>query len=425
MISERRLDTDRLHCNQSVAKNPRAMASTEPQLKALAITPKITSSFSIICSVLIIKEVIADHRRNKGKVTLRALLGMSIIDVMASSGWFLSTWMAPVGSNAVYAAGNTQTCTYQGFLLQIAIGAPMYNSCLALYYLLTINYGWREERLQRLERWLHAFVLIFAFGTGILLIPLNVYNHIGAVCWVVGLPKGCENSNYQPSDVPCERGNDAWKYGFALFYVPLWVCIIFTTIAMIMIYRKVRETEKRSSRYAGSSTARRRTFLQSDRVAAQAILYTFAFYITWLPSTIWSLTWWSGSAMFWLDFLATITEPSQGSMNLFVFLRPRPGLRARLKRRFLGSNLSEDEISAIELLVDGTNRGSVQTVPRREMSSCRLDQETNGQDVEHHHVDSTTTTKGLAEQPTNESTEHYDGGNDVAENENYTERHEH
>ena len=124
------------------------MASTEAQLKALAIAPKLTSSISIPCSILIIKEVIADHRRNKGKVRLRALLGMGVIDVLASSGWFLSTWMAPVGSNAVYAVGNTQSCTYQGFLLQIAIGAPMYNTCLALYYLLTIKYGWREEAAQ-------------------------------------------------------------------------------------------------------------------------------------------------------------------------------------------------------------------------------------------------------------------------------------
>ena len=156
------------------------MAETEAQLKALAITPKITSSMSILCAVFIIKEVIADHRNNKGKASLRALLGVSIIDILASSGWFLSTWAAPVGSNAVFAVGNTQSCTYQGFLLQVAIGAPMYNSMLALYYLLTINYGWTEQDLRRIEPYLHASVLTFAFGTGIILIPLNVYNHIGA-----------------------------------------------------------------------------------------------------------------------------------------------------------------------------------------------------------------------------------------------------
>jgi hypothetical protein len=391
------------------------MASTEAQLKALAITPKITSSFSMICSGFIIKEVIEDHRRNKGKVTLRALLGMSVIDILASSGGFLSTWMAPVGSNAVYVVGNTQSCTYQGFLLQIAIGAPMYNACLALYYLLTINYGWREERLKRLEPWLHAFVLTFAFGTGILLIPLKLYNHVGAVCWVEGLPPGCENSNYQSSDVPCERGNYAWIYGFALFYAPLWICIISTTIAMVMIYHNVRETEKRNSRYAGASTAWRRTFLQSDRVAVQAILYTFAFYITWLPSTIWSLKSWSGGAMFWLDFLATIAEPSQGCWNLIVFLRPRPGLRARLKRRFcccIGNRLSEEEITAIELVIDGSNRAVTQSVSRRETRSRGTGS----------HVDFTNSTKGLGEEPTNGSTEQHNGEKDAAQNKNDVER---
>jgi hypothetical protein len=64
--------------------------------------------------------------------------------------------------------------------LQVAIGAPMYNAMLALYYLLTINYGWNEETLKRIEPYLHAIVLVFAFGTGILMIPLNVYNNVGA-----------------------------------------------------------------------------------------------------------------------------------------------------------------------------------------------------------------------------------------------------
>ena len=311
------------------------MAETEAQLKALAITPKITSFASIVCSLFIVKEVISDHRKKKGKATSRALLGMSIIDILASSGWFLSTWAAPVGSNAVYAVGNTQSCTYQGFLLQVAIGAPMYNATLALYYLLTINYGWNEQNLRRIEPWLHGVILTFAFGTGILMIPLGIYNHIEAVCWTMGLPQGCENSNYTPSDVPCERGNYAWIYGFALFYAPLWVCIILTTVAMIMIYYKFRQTEKRNLRYAGARyDSRRRTFLRSDRIAMQAILYTFAFYITWLPSTIWSLTWWNNKAMFWLDLLACICEPSQGSMNLVVFLRPRPEVRARLRQQF-------------------------------------------------------------------------------------------
>lgn len=312
-----------------------AMVQTEAQLKAVAITPKITSSISIMCSVFIIKEVITEHRRNKGKATLRALMGMSVIDVLASSGWFLSTWAAPVGSsNAAFAAGTTASCTYQGFLLQVAIGAPMYNATLALHYLLIIRYGWHEQDLRRIEPYLHAFVLIFAFGTGIALIPLGIYNHIGAVCWTMGLPQGCENSNHKPSDVLCERGNYAWIYGLTLFYIPLLICIFFSTVAMIMIYHKFRQTEKRMLRYSGGQARPRdQSFVNSDKIAIQALLYTFAFFLTWLPSVAWSLTWWFGKNVFWLDMLAYICEPFQGFFNFIVFLRPRPELRARLKRQ--------------------------------------------------------------------------------------------
>jgi len=336
------------------------MAQTESQLKALAITPKFTSAMSIICSAFIIKEAIADHRKKKGKATLRALLGMSVIDILASSGWFLSTWAAPKGSRAAFAMGNTQSCTYQGFLLQVAIGAPMYNSALALYYLLTIYYGWHEQDLRRLEPWLHGVVLTFAFGTGILMIPLGIYNHIGAVCWTMGLPQGCEHSNYNESDVPCERGNHAWIYGLALFYAPLWVCIIFTTVAMVMIYIKVRQTEERNLRYAGAQVVpRRETYLRSNRIATQAILYTVAFYITWLPSTIWSLTRWSDNPMFWLDMLSCICEPSQGSLNFIVFLRTRPELRARLQRQFCcRCGKDESDVDCVSTEIDESRRAT-------------------------------------------------------------------
>ena len=115
--------------------------ASDLQLQILAVVPKITATISIPCSIFIIKEVITDHRKLKGKPIQRALMGMSIIDVLASSGWWLSTWAVPKDSpvDAAFATGNQMSCSYQGFLLQVAIGAPLYNSSLALYYLLVIR----------------------------------------------------------------------------------------------------------------------------------------------------------------------------------------------------------------------------------------------------------------------------------------------
>ena len=304
------------------------MGNADSQFVALAIVPKITASISIPCQLWIIKQVIVDHRENRGKATSRALFGMGCVDVCATFGWFLSTWAAPKGTPGVpFASGTTGTCSFQGFLLQLAIGAPMYNCLLSLFYLLTIRYGWSEKRLRKIEPLLNAAILLFAVGTSIVLLPLGLYNHIGAVCWVMGLPQGCGNSNYQPGDEPCERGDFAWLYGVSLFYGPLWCCIVFTSFAMTMIYRKVKRTEDRTSTYNIESSYNTR----SRQVWIQALLYTASFYITWLPSTLWSITQWFGVPMFWLDILATICEPSQGLLNLLVFIRPREDLRMQLR----------------------------------------------------------------------------------------------
>jgi hypothetical protein len=114
---------------------------SETQLEVLAIMPKITASLSIPCSCFIASFVWLKNRTNKRIPIQRALMGMSVIDVVASSGWWLSTWAVPRDSEvpAAFAAGNTASCVYQGTLLQIAIGAPLYNASLALYYLLVIK----------------------------------------------------------------------------------------------------------------------------------------------------------------------------------------------------------------------------------------------------------------------------------------------
>jgi glucan phosphoethanolaminetransferase (alkaline phosphatase superfamily) len=165
-----------------------ASGYTLAQERALAINPKFMASFSMPCSMFIIYEVFCDHQTRGTTPVQRALVGMSLIDILASSGWFMSTWAVPKGSFA-FSAGNTTTCNYQGFLLQLAIGAPLYNSSLALFYLLMIKQRWSDQRLIQIERWVHSFILSFTVGTSILLLQLNQYNHIGPVsfqemcCW--------------------------------------------------------------------------------------------------------------------------------------------------------------------------------------------------------------------------------------------------
>lgn len=359
------------------------MSTTEDYV--LAIVPKIFASIGIPSSLFIISESILDHRNGRGTVIQRALVGMSCVDVLASFGWFLSTWAIPKGSGPL-AQGNVASCNFQGFLLQFAVGSPLYNCSLSLYYVLVIKHNWTNEQLVKIERYIHAFIITFIMSTSIAGLPLTMYNRVGAVCWVVGVPQDCDRSTITPSDVPCERGNWAWAFGTFLFYVPLWICVLLCMLAMFVIYLKVRQTFGKLQRYGFSDengtiiendkkrflwtrpsfstgeaapsptecmhdrssfsttftiAAQRQRHMQDQKQASrlnsfamQAALYSGSFFITWAPSTVWSMAHWFNAGSIYLDLVAATCEPLQGFWNMLIFIRRRPSSQKKILRLF-------------------------------------------------------------------------------------------
>jgi len=159
-----------------------ASGYTLAQEQALALVPKFTSSLSIPCSCFLLYEVYMDHKiLGRTSSVQRVLAAMAMVDILASSAWFMSTWAIPADSGFAFAKGNKASCNFQGFLLQLAIGAPLYNSSLALFYILMIKHRWSEDQLKRMEKWVHGFILSFTIGSSILLLCLDQYNHVGAV----------------------------------------------------------------------------------------------------------------------------------------------------------------------------------------------------------------------------------------------------
>ena len=68
--------------------------------------------------------------------------------------------------------------------------------------------------------------------------------------------------------------------------------------------------------------------------ATQAILYSGSFFITWIPSTIWSICHWFNIGSFWFDLFAAICEPLQGFWNMLIFIRRRKSSQEKIKRTF-------------------------------------------------------------------------------------------
>ena len=149
---------------------------------ALALIPKFTSTISISCSLGLMYEVTSDYKLGHGTNSIqRILFGMSAVDILSNFAWFLSSWALPKTSGWPFASGNAASCNFQGFFLQLAIGAPLYNCSLALFYVMIIKYRWSAERLLWLEGWVHTFILIFSIGSSILMLFLGQYNQSGVV----------------------------------------------------------------------------------------------------------------------------------------------------------------------------------------------------------------------------------------------------
>jgi len=204
------------------------------QQKALAIISKCTSIPSIFGSSYIVFEVLRDPVKRQKSTYHRLLLAMSISDIFASLAIFVGTWAIPQdNSEGIYLAYGTQTtCNIQGLFIQLGIVTPLYNGMLALYFLMSINWGWKERKIQKIEKFLHAFPLIWGFGTAILCLVFQLYSNATLWCWF-------GNETNQATTI----------VRYALYYGPVIFMLLFSTTIMIQIYRYVRRQEKANEKH--------------------------------------------------------------------------------------------------------------------------------------------------------------------------------
>jgi hypothetical protein len=166
---------------------------SDAQLMALALGPKFTAVASVVGSSLIIHDVIQIKKNRSDELSTRhrLLAGMSICDILSSSAWFLSSWPIPKDiPDGLWNVGNQMTCTAQGFFIQFAVGTVCYNACLALYYLLVIRHGWKNDDIAKcVEPWMHFAAAGFAISTAVAGLALDIFNPFGNVCTITAYPK--------------------------------------------------------------------------------------------------------------------------------------------------------------------------------------------------------------------------------------------
>ena len=299
---------------------------TLSQQIALAIIPKITSALSILGSVYITQHILRSPKR-RSLCYHRILLGMSIMDIISSSRNFMSTWILPKETGAWGAVGTVGTCTAGGFFGQGAsISSALYNGSLALFYLLTVKYSWKDDafgaygggKFSKIEPFLHAVPLGFGWATAIAGLPLLLYNPIGWTCWIAEVPRGCDRN----PDVPCERGDNSYIYRWAFFHAELWATFIAVIVMMLVMYKSVHDKEKNTRRFSvrqSTTSGGGGGSSQASRVAMQALLYVLAYSITWIfPMVTWLTQLTQGKTYTVILILQAFFVPLQVSIYMYV-----------------------------------------------------------------------------------------------------------
>jgi len=294
------------------------MGLTLTQRKALAIVPKCTGLLSMIGSGIIIFDVLRTPKKRK-QTYPRIMLAMSCFDFVTSFMYALSTWPIPADSGVLYASDTTGTCTFQGFFIQLSLAAPMYNLCLAIYYMLVIKYRWSDVKLSSIEKFIHPTILILSFGIAIAGLPLKIYNNANVWCWI--------SNNPSDPNRPI-NGLDANDFRWAFYYAELWSIIVVVTAIMSAVVLSVVATEKKTSKYAANKVALSKT------VKVQALFYVSAFYITWtFPTTLRILQTIEVQVPYAIFLCAVIFTPLQGFFNSIIYLRPRFLRYREMKRK--------------------------------------------------------------------------------------------
>lgn len=258
----------------------------------------------------------------------RLLSGIAIFDIILSIGLTLGPLPVPSNLGTPGAHGNTASCTFQGFVLQVGYASFAYSTSLMIYYVLMLRFRIPDAVLVKyIEPWLHAGPLLFHLTTGFLGLSWEVYNPQSAICWVGVYPPGCDTSE----EVVCERGEEhvetfgLWMGVYpSLFYAGIIVLCLITVVWTVI----QKSWASRQFVFQGSATNR----AQQERirlVITQSLLYGF-FY---LNVTFWGIAGtivdMSGRQLdylgqhFWLASITLTLFPLQGFFFFLIHIRPR------------------------------------------------------------------------------------------------------
>jgi hypothetical protein len=100
--------------------------------------------------------------------------------------YVLSTIMVPKETGLYQAVGNNATCKTQGFFLQLGLTSGTFNMFLSLYFLLVVNFNWKEVKFKKYRLWFNAGAV--ALGLALAFSGIPFYGPQLTNCYVLQPP---------------------------------------------------------------------------------------------------------------------------------------------------------------------------------------------------------------------------------------------
>lgn len=201
------------------------MGYSQAQQIALAIAPKVGGAVSIFGSLWIFLEILGSREKQQ-QVYHRIMFMISTFDIMVSAGAFASTWPMTPATDPWKGRGTETTCTIQGFAMQLGGTLFTYNAALSIFYVLLITFKVNEIIIKKYEWAIHAPPLLFGLTTASVAAGMGWYHNANLWCWIAVDPD-CLDEDFALENVShCDRYQHIWIYRWALFFAPLWLCLV-------------------------------------------------------------------------------------------------------------------------------------------------------------------------------------------------------
>lgn len=265
---------------------------------------RVSGSLSILGSFSIIYMVISDRTRKLYLPFHRLMLSMSVFDILHSIAIVISTAAHPQESTSFGGKGNMHTCATQGFFIVLGLAVPLYNSCLNIFFVLTIRYNISRKHFTKFEPALHAIAILVPLSMAIIFTASGHMVPDTSVCHPTG-------------KFPIWTGLSVLMFCFIICITSM-ICICWTVIS------QAKKMEKYSS-YQKSRNTSTRSRVNDDkkRTIKQAVLYTLSFILTYaFPILVIFYQAEKNGVPPTLKVLLNIFYPLQGFWNFIFYIRP-------------------------------------------------------------------------------------------------------